>query len=143
MSQAITLNLPDNIFQPIARVAQATQQPVEELVLTALQASLPPLEGLPDDISENLSALETLDEQSLRGVMLETVPAKQAEQIHALLERQQLGTLGNSEQSHLDALQRQANLVMLRKARAAVLLRFRGKPVPTVAELRQLSGQME
>lgn len=143
MSQAITLNLPDNIFQPIARVAQATQQPVEELVLTALQASLPPLEGLPDDISENLSALETLDEQSLRGVMLETVPAKQAEQIHALLERQQLGTLGNSEQSQLEALQRQANLVMLRKARAAVLLRFRGKPVPTVAELRQLSGQME
>lgn len=143
MSQAITLNLPDNIFQPIARVAQATQQPVEELVLTALQASLPPLEGLPDDISENLSALETLDEQSLRGVMLETVPAEQAEQIHALLERQQLGTLGNSEQSQLEALQRQANLVMLRKARAAVLLRFRGKPVPTVAELRQLSGQME
>lgn len=142
MSQAITLNLPDNIFLPIARVAQATQQPVEELLLTALQASLPPLEGLPDDISENLSALETLDEQLLRGVMLETVPAEQAEQIHDLLERQQTGLLDNSAQTRLASLQRQADLLMLRKARAAVLLRFRGKPVPTAAELRQLSGQL-
>ncbi len=142
MSQAITLNLPDNIFLPIARVAQATQQPVEELVLTALQASLPPLEGLPDDVNENLSALETVDEQSLRSIMLETVPVETAEQIHDLLERQQLGSLGISEQRQLDSLQRQADLVMLRKARAAVLLRFRGKPVPTAAELRQLSGQL-
>lgn len=142
MSQAITLNLPDNIFLPIARVAQATKQPVEELLLTALQASLPPLEGLPDDISENLSALETLDEQLLRGVMLETVPAEQAEQIHDLLERQQTGLLDNSAQTRLASLQRQADLLMLRKARAAVLLRFRGKPVPTAAELRQLSGQL-
>ncbi|MDX2042315.1 MAG: hypothetical protein SF097_13760 [Acidobacteriota bacterium] len=142
MSQAITLNLPDNIFQPIARVAQATQQPVEELVLTALQASLPQLEGLPDDISENLSALEMFDEQSLRSVMLDTVPAETSEQIHDLLERQQLGSLGISEQRQLDSLQRQADLVMLRKARAAVLLRFRGKPVPTAAELHQLSGQL-
>ncbi len=142
MSQAITLNLPDNIFLPIVRVAQATQQPVEELLLTALKASLPPLEGLPDDISENLSALETLDEQLLRNVMLETVPAKQAEQIHNLLEQQQTGSLGSSARSQLAALQRQADLVMLRKARVAVLLRFRGKPVPTAAELRQLSGQI-
>jgi hypothetical protein len=115
---------------------------VEELVLTALQASLPPLEGLPNDISENLSALEMLDEQSLRSVMLDTVPAETSEQIHDLLERQQLGSLGISEQTQLDSLQRQADLVMLRKARAAVLLRFRGKPVPTAAELRQLSGQL-
>ncbi len=142
MSQAITLNLPDNILQPIVRVAQAMQQPVEELLLTALRASLPPLEGLPDDISENLSELETFDEQLLRSVMLETVPTEQAEQIHNLLEQQQLGSLGSSAQTQLAALQRQADLVMLRKARAAVLLRFRGKPVPTAAELRQLSGQI-
>lgn len=118
MSQAITLNLPDNIFLPIARVAEATKQPVEELLLTALQASLPPLEGLPDDISENLSALETLDEQLLRRVMLETVPTEQAEQIHDLLEGQQLGSLDNSEQ-----------------------IRFRGKPFPTAADPHYLSGQ--
>jgi hypothetical protein len=32
-------------------------------------------------------------------------------------------------------LQQQADMVMLRKARAAVLLRFRGRRLPTLAEL--------
>jgi hypothetical protein len=143
MSQTITLNLPDGFFQPILRVAQATRQPVEQLLLKALQASLPPLEGLPREITENLTVLETLDDQSLRAVMSETVPADQAEQIHELLERQQEGALSDSEKTQLEHLQRNADLVMLRKARAAVLLRFRGERVPTLAELAHLSGQIK
>ncbi len=41
MSQTITLNLPDSIFQPLQRTAQATKQPIEAILLTALQAALP------------------------------------------------------------------------------------------------------
>jgi hypothetical protein len=37
-------------------------------------------------------------------------------------------------------LQQQADLEMLHKARAAVLLRFRGMRVPTLAELGQLTA---
>jgi hypothetical protein len=75
--------------------------------------------------------------------MSETVPADQAEQIHELLERQQEGALSDSEKTQLEHLQRNADLVMLRKARAAVLLRFRGERVPTLAELAHLSGQIK
>jgi hypothetical protein len=103
---------------------------------------LPPLEGLSQEITENLTLLETLDDQSLRAVMLGTVPADQAEQIHELLEQQQEGGLIDSEKTRLEHLQRSADLVMLRKARAAVLLRFRGEWVPTLAELPHLSGQI-
>ena len=39
----------------------------------------------------------------------------------------------------LTSLQRAADRVMLRKARAAVLLRFRGERPPTLTELRQLT----
>lgn len=141
MSQTITLTLPDSFFQPIQRTAQATNQPIEELLLHALQASLPPLEGLPDDIIENLTALETLDDQSLWRVMGETVPAKLQRELSALLERQQSTALSVAERERLTTWQRQADLVMLRKARAAVLLRFRGKRIPTLAELAQLTAQ--
>ena len=65
MSQTITLTLPDSFFQPIKRAAQATNQPIEELFVHTLQASFPPLEGLPDDIIENLTTLETFDDQSV------------------------------------------------------------------------------
>ena len=141
MSQIVTLTLPDSFFQPIQRTARATNQPIEELLLHALQASLPPLEGLPGDVIENLTALETLDDQSLWRVMKETVPAALQRELSELLERQQSASLTVSEREQLTALQRQADLVMLRKARAAVLLRFRGKRIPTPAELSQLSSR--
>jgi len=140
MSQNVTLTLPDNVFQPIQRTAQATNQRIEELLLHALQASLPPLEGLPDDVIENLTALETLNDQSLWQVMGETVPAALQRELSELLERQQSASLTGAERERLTMLQQQADLVMLRKARAAVLLRFRGKRIPTPAELGQLTG---
>ena len=140
MQQTITLTLPDNVLQPVQRVAQATKQSVEELLVTALQAALPPLEGLPPDVIQHLVALEYLDDQALWQVMLETVPLDQQNQLHDLLLHNQAGVLTDLESERLALLQQQADLVMLRKARAAVLLRFRGKRVPTLAELRQLAA---
>ena len=139
MSQTITLTLPDDVLQPVQRVAQATQQSVEELLVTALQAVLPALEGLPPDVMQHLVALESLDDQTLWRVMLETVPLNQQQRLHDLLLRNQAGILTDAEREQLVLLQQQADLVMLRKARAAVLLRFRGKRVPTLAELSQLA----
>ena len=139
MPQTITLTLPDNILQPAQRVAQATKQSVEELLVTALQAALPTLEGLPPDVVQHLVALESLDDQALWRVMRETAPLAQQHQLHDLLLRNQAGMLTDAEREQLAILQQQADLVMLCKARAAVLLRFRGKRVPTLAELSQMT----
>jgi hypothetical protein len=140
MPQTITLILPDNVLQPAQRVAQATKQSLEDLLVAALQAALPTLEGLPHDIMQHLIALESLDDQALWRVMLETVPLEQQNRIHDLLSRNQAGMITDSEGEQLAILQREADLVMLRKARAAVLLRFRGKRVPTLAELSQIAA---
>lgn len=143
MSQPITLNIPDSFFQPIQRVAQATHQPVEQLLLNALQASLPQLDGLPPEIAENLTAMEMLDDVALWQVLREILPAEQAAQLHELLAQRQAVFLTTEEEGKLAQLQRAADLIMLRKARAAVLLRFRGVRVPTLAELEQLSGAIQ
>ena len=140
MPQTMTLTLPDDVLQPVLRVAQATKRSVEELLVTALQAALPTLEDLPPDVVQHLVALESLDDQALWRVMLETVPLDQQDQLHDLLLRNQAGMLTKSEHEQLAVLQQQADLVMLRKGRAAVLLRFRGKRVPTLAELSQLTA---
>jgi hypothetical protein len=140
MPQTITLTLPDDVLQPVQRVAQATQQSIEALLVTALQAALPTLEGLPPDVIQHLIVLESLDDQALWQVMLETVPLDQQHRLHDLLSRHQAGMLTDAEREQLAILQQQADLVMLRKARAAVLLRFCGKRVPTLAELSQLAA---
>jgi hypothetical protein len=141
MSQTITLTVPDHVFQPIQRVAEATDQPIEALLLTALEASLPPLEGLPPELMDDLTELERLDDQALWLVMAETVPLQTQRQIEELLRRNSAGSILETEREQLSLLQRQADLVMLRKARAANLLRFRGKRVPTLAELDQLTSR--
>jgi hypothetical protein len=74
-------------------------------------------------------------------VLGETVPAELQRKLSELLERQRSASRTAAERERLTALQRQADLVMLRKARAAVLLRFRGKRIPTPAELCLLTTQ--
>jgi len=90
------------------------------------------VEGASHKVKEFLS--------TLWRVMLETVPLDQQQRLHDLLLRNRAGMLTDAESEQLAIVQQQADLVMLRKARAAVLLRFRGKRVPTLAELSQLAA---
>jgi len=139
MSQPVTLNLPDDVFQPVRRAAEAMNQSVEEILLNALQASLPSLDGLPPDIQENLTELETFDDESLRQVIAERVTPETQRQLSRLLGQKQNRPLTLAEERQLADCQHEADLVMLRKVHAAALLRFRGKRVPTLAELEHLS----
>jgi hypothetical protein len=139
MSQTITLTLPDRLYEPLLRTSRAVARPIEDVLLDVLQSTLPSLEGLPEPLVEELSALELLDNADLRRVLLETVPVSQQQEMEALLHRNQAEGLEPSEQQRLIELQRIADRVMLRKARAAVLLRFRGQRLPTLMELRQLT----
>jgi hypothetical protein len=139
MSHTITLKLPDGLYEPIQRMAHATRQSLETMVLTALQTSLPSLEGLDPAFTRALTELTELDNDALWQVMLATVPHEQQAELNELLERNQAGALTSTECERLTQLQRAADLLMLRKARAAVLLRFRGQRLPTLAELRQLT----
>lgn len=140
MSQTITLDLPDSFLQPLQRTMRATKQPLEKVLLIALQNALPPLDGLPSDLIARLEDLELLEDQQLQNVLRETVPVKTQKRISSLLEKQQDEGLTDKEQQFLEKLQKEADLVMLRKARAAVLLRFRGHRLPTLAELRRQTG---
>lgn len=135
----ITLTLPDSLYRPVRRLADATHKPIEKVLLTALHSSLPALDDLPSDFSNELAELEIQNSENLRKVLLETVPSEQQEKLDSLLYRNQLGNLPDAEQKQLTSLQRAADRVMLRKARAAVLLRFRGERLPTLSELRQLT----
>lgn len=133
----ITLAIPDNLYNHVHRLAEASRKSVETLLLNALQTSLPSLEGLPAGMIRELTDLENRDAGELGKVLLETVPQDQQEMLESLLHRNQLDILTPPEKEQLASLQQAADMVMLRKARAAVLLRFRGERLPTLAELRQ------
>ena len=52
-----------------------------------------------------------------------------------LLIQNSTGTLSAIENKEIDDFRRQADLLMFRKAYAALLLKWRGQRVPTLAEL--------
>ncbi len=139
MPQTVTLHLPDRFYEPLQRMAQAMAQPIESVLLKALQTSLPSLEGLPTDMIQELTQLERLDNEALKYLLLKTVPQEQQQELESLLQQNQSNTLTDTEQKRLAFLQQAVNKIMLQKARAAVLLRFRGQRLPTLAELRQLT----
>jgi hypothetical protein len=138
MTQTVTLELPETIFLPAQRMAEAIQKPLADLLVRALKASLPSLEGLSPLLIADLVDLEKLDNKALRHVMLRQVPASRQRKLNRLLDKNKSGKLSESERAETTALQNEADRLMLRKARAAVLLRFRGQQLPTLAELRKL-----
>lgn len=137
MTQTVTLELPESVYKPAQRSAEATRRRLSEVLVHALRASLPPLEGLPPALTAELAALEKLNDGALWRVMLDQVPAEQQRKLQRLLQKSKRAKLTEAERAALAALQHDADRVMLRKARAAVLLRFRGKRLPTLAEMRK------
>jgi len=139
MPETITLRLPNTLFQPIQRISEALEEPIETILLNALRASLPSLAGLTDELAIELTQLDVLSNDALYKVMLETVPVKIEQEVEELLAKNQAGTLKNKEEDRLEELQNKIEKVGLRKARAAVLLRFRGQRLPTRSELHRLT----
>jgi hypothetical protein len=69
--------------------------------------------------------------------MREHVNADDQDEMAELGDRLQAGEASEADIERLNALRGQADRVMLRKARAAVILRFRGERIPAEAELRR------
>lgn len=118
MSEMLSINVPDPLLERLTRLARAAQRPVEELVITTLNDSVPsPPATLSPVFRDELISLETLSDQDLLEVVgLRLEP-------NAVPTPYQPG----------DATDRLA----LRKAYALVLLKCRGH---SLDELEGLAG---
>jgi hypothetical protein len=129
--QAVTLQLPQSIYNSAHRTARAVKRPLAEILVTVLKSSLPPLEGLPPEIAAQLTALESLDNERLSQVACAILPPSQQRRLSALLRKNQAGKLTARERVALDDLVSEAELLMLRKSRAYALLKWRGITLPS------------
>jgi len=126
----LTLALPDVLYQRLERAAAATKQSLEEVVLHALRLGSPPAwEDVPPEHQLELAALEKLDDDALWKVAKGQLSAD-FDRRDALLTASAEGRLTPAERVELERLRREEDSFMLRKAHAAALLQWRGKPVP-------------
>lgn len=135
-NQTIAIQMPQPLYGRLQRLAELTHRPLESVVVQTLDANVPPLpDDLPEEMRDDLLALENLDDEALWKVARSTANPEKYAQHSLLLEKNRLSTITKSERTTLDQLHHEANRRMLRKAYAYVLLKWRGFRLPTLAEL--------
>lgn len=126
----LTINLPESAFERLSHLAELTKQPLSELAIQSIAGNLPPaIATAPVEMQSELIAMQTLEVNALRQITQSQVLPAQQERHVALLEKNQTGSLTDAEQQELEALALSADRLMLKKAHACALLRWRGQPI--------------
>lgn len=130
--ETVTLQIPETLYQRLINTANATRRPIEEVILHALQVGSPPQwDDVPEEFQADIAALDKLDDNTLWQIFNNRKTAVEMERYNNLLEGNSNGTLTDADRLELMKMRYEADLFMLRKAQAAVLLRWRGHRVPT------------
>jgi len=137
--QTVTLQVPQSIYQSAWRTARAVKRPVEDFFVMVLKSSLPSLEGLPEEAITELTALESCTDKQLWEAARSTLSLVQRRQLSRLLHKNQAGKLTERERQKLDELIAASDRLMLRRARAYVLLKWRGYAPATTLEREHIT----
>ena len=127
MLQTITLQLPEMLYRRLEQTARATQRPLDEVVLHALEAGSPPFwEDAPEEFQSDLAAMDRMDDAALWQIAQSRRSPAELARYDELLARAQSNSLTAAEQIELRDLRDDADRFVLRKAHAAAVLRWRG-----------------
>jgi hypothetical protein len=138
--QTVVITMPEPLYQRLQRWSTVIQRPLENVVLQTLQTTLPKLpEELSNDQRHLWREMERLTDDQLWQTARSTMPLPQQDQYRQLREKHGQDTLNTSEQTQLEEWYRETHLLMLRKAYAYVLLKWRGYSLPTLTELAEES----
>jgi hypothetical protein len=134
MTETITLQIPEALYQRLEIAAGATQRSLEDIILQALQIGSPPTwKDIPEEFQTDLASLDRLHDDSLWQIARSQKTQLEMERYEFLLSKQQNTALTDSERLELDNLRKDSDLFMLRKSQAAAILKWRGHNVPRLA----------
>jgi hypothetical protein len=135
-SKTITLQLPEKLYVRLQQTAQATQQPLADIILRALYVGSPPIwETAPAEFQADLSALDRLDDTTLWRIARSHQSEEEMARYQELLDKNANDTISLAERHELNQLRSDFDRLMLRKAQAAALLQWRGHQVPPADKL--------
>jgi hypothetical protein len=133
--QAVTLHLPEPVYQRAKHAADVLKRPVEDLIVDTLTSTLPVLDDVPAEMASEIAAMAHLSDEALQGLATSTLRPERQTLLSELLDKQGRGELAEAEQRELAALMAEYGRSMLRRAKAVALLVARGKPLPALTPL--------
>ncbi len=67
MTQTVTLQIPEPLYQRLVNTARATNRPLEEVMLYALKVGSPPdWDNVPDEFQVDLAALDRMEDEAFK-----------------------------------------------------------------------------
>jgi predicted transcriptional regulator len=135
-TQRVTVELSDPVFQQLVRIAEATSQPLEVLAAQSITSNLPPCpDNAPPEMQAELLQMQTLSIDELLEIAQAQIESEQQARHTALLEKNQTDEISPEERQELSELRSSVDRLMLRKAYAWAVLRWRGHRIPSLNEL--------
>jgi len=126
-----TIQISEQTFQRLFSQAQAKQTTVNELAERALNRILPPsVDHVPEKWRTDLQQMQQMSDEMLWRIARAQMPADRVTLYDQLVEAAQQGTLLSNEQQQLDALHEDADLLMIHRSYAWLLLQSRGHKTP-------------
>lgn len=137
MAQTINLELPLQLYQHLLEAAEAAQQPLTEIAIQSIRVGLPPsLVQVPERFRDDLKVLNQLSNEVLGQIARFDLADDKAELYEELLAKNSQSELNEYEQTTLDNLRNEADLLMFRRSYAYTLLKWRGQRIPTLGEIQ-------
>lgn len=136
MSRSVTVELPESTFEYLQQVASFSRLSLDQLARQSIEGNLPPsVANAPAEMQAELLSMQALTLAELRRIAHSRLPAaKQARHLE-LLDKNSENSITPDERQELASLRLDADRLMLRKARAWSLLRWRGQPIPPLEDI--------
>ncbi len=131
-TQALTLNVPDKLYELLKQRAAQTKRTVEDELLEVVNTALPSTgnqNDIPPELAAELAAMVYWSDKALWKAGRDHFPVKSSAKLEALHYKRQDKGLTETEIEQKDELLRQYNRYMLVRAEAAFLLKQRGHNV--------------
>jgi hypothetical protein len=130
----LTLELPEDVYESVRRAAKGMNQPLEQALVSIVRAATPSLEKVPPEYRAALQAMEDLGDDELRRISRSRLAPARQRRLERLLDKNQRGELTDRDRHALGELRRDGDRLMLQRAYAALLLKYRGHRVPNLED---------
>ena len=136
---AVTITLPEMVYEQIRQAAKRSHRPVEDVLAEAVAAAAPVMDTPPGTLRSALAHLAYLNDAALWQAARTTMTAEQRERLATLHDKQQREPLTAEERTEEQALLSLYRETLLVRGQAAVLLRQRGYDISDPEQLTPLA----
>ena len=130
--RTVTVTMPPALYDQLKQRAAQRQRSLEDEMVLALAATVPPDAGLPADVADTLASLRALDDDTLWQLARSRVASEDAARLAELGDKRQRVGLTDEELREAEELSQRHDRVLVVRAEAAAHLKQRGHDVSSL-----------